>query len=97
MEIVLSNEDISNLIKSTYNGIIEVKYNVKNIKATLEVNMKEFMVKPKISPGPLINTKEVNKNATTITGKLPPEERFKKEIKKGLMASGGKERIMSSM
>ncbi len=96
MEIVLNKDDIEALIRRSYNGVKAVKFNVKNLKATLNINFKEFLG-PVKTTGVLPDKANINKQATTKKDDMSPEEIYERERAKGLMASGGQKRIIRNM
>ena len=47
MKIVLDKNDLEQLIKKSYNGVTEIKFNSENIEATLLINVDDFIQKVK--------------------------------------------------
>jgi len=87
MEITLVKEDIEAIIKEKYDGVSEVKFNSKNIKATLVIkDITKFSLGKKKLP---VNTEPAEQ--------LPErtlEEKNEEAKKKGLMLAGGSERVL---
>jgi hypothetical protein len=87
MEISLTKIDIEAIIKDRYEGVSEVKFNSKNVKATLII--------PDISRFNLDKKKlqTINKPIEQLPEKTL-EERKLEAIQKGLMVPGGAERTI---
>ena len=54
MKIVLTNEDLEELIKKAFSGVKNIKFNYKQITATLEVDRAQFTTIP-IKTGVIVN------------------------------------------
>jgi hypothetical protein len=85
MEIILSDEDVKQLIHNSYNGVKDIKFSAENLKVTLSVDSNFFMKKTK----PQIQIKE---KVVAPPKKIDPDVKQKEEAKKGVMASGGDRR-----
>ncbi len=82
MEIILSEEDIKQLICNSYNGIKDLRFSAEDLKVTLTVDSSMFM--KKTMPQPSINEKRVIPPI-----KIDPDKKQKLEANKGVMATGG--------
>ena len=85
MEIILTSEDIKELIQNTYEGVEHVTFSSEDVKATLKLSGLSFM-KVK-QPQPVAPTQPEPKPKP-----VDPETLQKVEAQKGVMASGGERR-----
>lgn len=97
MDIVLNKEDLEKLVRHSYQGVKEVKFNTKTPKVTLTVDLDNFtsLTNEKKTP-----KKREPKASPVVDDKKDIEEREKErrkqlEAKGAIMASGGKERNRS--
>lgn len=88
MEIVLSKEDVETLIKQSYSGVENIKFNTKNLRVNLTIDINKFNPKPKT----IINT-----TTAKPPEPLTQEQKNAKEVKQGAMASGGVHRAVRHM
>jgi len=97
MEITINNEDIERIIKDSFEGVTEVKI-VKPIKILVSIDPNLFVKKQvkALAIGKLISKEQVNAQATTPVPELTLEEKNEEARKKGLMASGGEERVLAA-
>ena len=86
MKIVLEKEDIENIIKEKYDGVTEVSFNTKNVKATLEVDIEKF------SSVQAKKTFPIRQDQMKPTQETPAKIDNVERAKKGSMASGGTKR-----
>jgi len=84
MEVVLNTTDIESLIGSFYKNVDEIVFEPKEIKVTLKISG----IKP---INQIINTPTV----APIQQKVAPLDTLTREASEGVMASGGKKRLMS--
>lgn len=88
MELILSKNDLEEIIKNAFTGVKTIKFNTKNIKVTLDVDPNNF-VQFKVKTGLVVKP---NQLATTEADNIDPEAKVELERRKGLMISGGGER-----
>ena len=90
MQLVLEKDDLESLIKERYRGVSEIKFNTKNVKATLEVDIDKFNSVGAIRTLPI--TKDQMK-----TPEEPKELTNEERLKKGGMAAGGSVRALQHL
>jgi hypothetical protein len=94
MEITLSKEEIESIIKDKYEGVSEVKFNSKNIKATLTVDISKFKSINTKDILELERKKRINTEPVEQVPEKTLEERKTEAIQRGLMVPGGQERAI---
>lgn len=87
MEIILTSTDLVDIIKSSFTGVKDVKFNSRKLKAILEVDPEKF-IQFRVRTGTIVKPNELS------TVVVNPEGKSKEEVEKGLMSSGGTNRNM---
>ena len=85
MEVVLNKSDIECLITNYYKNVDEIIFEPVEIKVTLKIS----------GIKPIEQVIKVQAQPTPQPAKLPPMDKLEKEASEGVMASGGKRRLMS--
>lgn len=97
MKVTLSTEDLEKIILEKFDGVSSVKFGSTG-EAELDVDYSNFKEKKAVSEQELRKTFPKANVTTTIPNTPPPtEEKTQKEIKQGVMVSGGEQRSIQHM
>lgn len=87
MKIVLDEQDIADMIKEHFDGVVDVSFNKAKINVNVTIEAREFKKKSSSK----VSSSKVNNEIIDVNS-LNEEAK-----KKGAMASGGKDRFIAKV